>query len=40
MGIIYVPGAQVKLNGNGGTLITDQIIADTFDINGAAARSR
>ena len=34
MGIIYVPGGQVKLNGNGGTLITDQIIADTFDING------
>jgi hypothetical protein len=24
----------VKLNGNGGTLITDQIIANTFDING------
>lgn len=34
MGIIYVPGGQVKLNGNGGTLIVDQIIADTFDING------
>jgi hypothetical protein len=34
MGIIYVPGGQVKLNGNGGTLVTDQIIADTFDING------
>jgi hypothetical protein len=34
MGIIYVPGGQVKLNGNGGTLITDQIIADTYDING------
>lgn len=33
-GIIYVPGAQVKLNGNGGTLIVDQIIANTFDING------
>jgi putative Flp pilus-assembly TadE/G-like protein len=33
-GIIYVPGAQVKLNGNGGTLIVDQVIADTFDING------
>jgi hypothetical protein len=33
-GIIYVPGGQVKLNGNGGTLIVDQIIADTFDING------
>ncbi len=34
MGIVYVPGAQVKLNGNGGTLIIDQIIADTFDIKG------
>jgi hypothetical protein len=33
-GIIYVPGAQVKLNGNGGTLIVDQIIANTFDIKG------
>jgi hypothetical protein len=33
-GIIYVPLGQVKLNGNGGTLIVDQIIADTFDING------
>jgi hypothetical protein len=33
-GIIYVPGGQVKLNGNGGTLITDQVIANTFDING------
>jgi hypothetical protein len=33
-GIIYVPNGQVKLNGNGGTLITDQIIAGTYDING------
>jgi hypothetical protein len=33
-GIIYVPGGQLKLNGNHGTLIVDQIIADTFDING------
>ena len=33
-GIIYVPAGQVKLNGNGGTLIVDQVIADTFDING------
>lgn len=33
-GIIYAPGAQVKLNGNGGTLVVDQIIANTFDING------
>ena len=34
LGIIYVPGGQIKLNGNGGTLIVDQIIADTYDING------
>ena len=33
-GIIYAPGARVKLNGNGGTLIVDQVIANTFDING------
>jgi Flp pilus assembly protein TadG len=33
-GIIYVPKGQIKLNGNGGTLIVDQVIADTFDING------
>nr|MBA3235957.1 hypothetical protein [Chloroflexota bacterium] len=33
-GIIYVPNGQVKLNGNGGTLIVDQVIASTFDING------
>jgi Flp pilus assembly protein TadG len=33
-GIIYVPGGQIKLNGNHGTLTVDQVIADTFDING------
>lgn len=33
-GLIYVPGGQVKLNGNGGTLIVDQVIANTFDVNG------
>jgi hypothetical protein len=33
-GIIYVPAGQVKLNGNGGTLVVDEIIADTFDIQG------
>jgi hypothetical protein len=31
---VYVPGAQIKLNGNGGTLILDQVIADTYDVNG------
>ena len=25
----------MKLNGNGGTLIVDQVIADTFTINGS-----
>jgi hypothetical protein len=33
-GVIYAPDGQVKLNGNGGTLIVDQVIAGTFDING------
>jgi hypothetical protein len=33
-GIIYVPEGQVKLNGNGGTLIVDQIIADNYLIDG------
>jgi hypothetical protein len=33
-GIVYVPAAQIKLNGNGGTLVLDQVIADTYDING------
>lgn len=33
-GIIYTPAGQVKLNGNGGTLVVDQIIASTYDING------
>jgi hypothetical protein len=33
-GIIYVPKGQIKLNGNGGTLIVDQIIADNYLIDG------
>lgn len=33
-GMVYVPEGQVKLNGNGGTLIVDQIIADTYLIDG------
>ena len=33
-GIVYAPAAQIKLNGTGGTLILDQVIADTYDING------
>ena len=34
--MVYVPTGKIKLNGNGGTLITDQIIAGTYDINGNA----
>ena len=33
-GIIYVPEGRVVLNGNGGTLIVDQIIADSYLIDG------
>lgn len=33
-GIIYAPAADVTLNGNGGYLIVDQVIADTFKVNG------
>ena len=33
-GIVYAPAAQIKLNGNGGTLIVDQVIANTYDIKG------
>jgi hypothetical protein len=33
-GMIYVPNGQVKLNGNSGTLIVDQIIAGTYLIDG------
>lgn len=40
LGIIYVPEGEVKLNGNGGTLTVDQVIADTFlaDGNGGTIR--
>jgi hypothetical protein len=34
-GLIYVPSGQVKLNGNGGSLVVDQVIADTFVIDGS-----
>jgi hypothetical protein len=33
-GIIYVPAGEVKLNGNGGSLTVDEILADTFLIDG------
>jgi hypothetical protein len=32
--MIYVPKGGVQLNGNGGTLIVDQVIADNYTING------
>jgi hypothetical protein len=35
-GIVYAPAGDVTLNGNGGTLIVDQVIADTFKVNGNA----
>jgi hypothetical protein len=37
-GIVYVPKALIKLNGNGGTLILDQVIADTYLIDGGGGR--
>ncbi len=39
-GIVYAPGAHVKLNGNGGTLVVDQVIANTFQINGGGGTIR
>ena len=33
-GIIYVPGAEVTINGSSSTFIVDQVIADEFKING------
>ena len=33
-GIVYAPAAQIKLLGNGGTLVLDQVIADTYDVKG------
>jgi hypothetical protein len=39
-GIVYVPGGLVKLNGNGGTLTTDQIIADSYLISGDSGTIR
>ncbi len=33
-GIVYAPLADVTLNGNGGTLVVDQVIANTYKING------
>jgi hypothetical protein len=33
-GMIYTPAGHIQLNGNGGTLELDQIIADSYTING------
>jgi Flp pilus assembly protein TadG len=33
-GLIFAPGAQVKINGGSGTLTIDAVIADTFVVNG------
>jgi hypothetical protein len=34
-GIIYVPGAEVQVNGSNSVFTVDQVIADTFKINGS-----
>ncbi len=34
--MVYVPGGEIKLNGNGGTLVLDQVIANTYLIDGNA----
>jgi hypothetical protein len=34
-GTIYAPLGDVKVNGSGGTVTTDQVIAGTFQVNGA-----
>ena len=34
-GTIYVPTGEVKVNGSGGTVTVDQVIAFRFTINGA-----
>ena len=33
-GVIYVPCGLVRANGDGGSIITDQIVAETFSITG------
>lgn len=34
-GTIYVPDGQIQVNGSGGTIVIDQIIADQFKVTGA-----
>ena len=38
-GTIYVPSGDVKINGSGGTVTTDQVIAFRFQINGSPGSS-
>jgi hypothetical protein len=33
-GLIYAPCAEIKANGNGGGIVTDQLIANTYDLTG------
>ena len=37
-GIIYAPGAHVQINGSDSNFVVDQIIADTFKIDGSGGR--
>lgn len=39
-GTIYVPDGQVRVNGSGGTIIVDQIIADQFQVTGKGGTIR
>jgi hypothetical protein len=34
-GTMYVPSGDIRVNGSGGTLTTDQVIANTFTVNGS-----
>ena len=34
-GIVYVPGGEVQVNGSNSVFTMDQVIADTFKINGS-----
>jgi hypothetical protein len=33
-GTVYVPQGDVMLDGNGGSITLDQVIGNTFDVNG------
>ncbi len=33
-GTVYSPGGHIRANGNAGDLITDQVIANTYNLNG------